>query len=132
MGPARRGAGRCAGTSATDTSCRPAARPALSGDEILARFVARNAEGPGEVRVLDLHDMTQPFASGSSLAPAAVVAPCSMSTLAAIAHGVGGNLIHRCADVMLKERRRLVIVPRETPMRLPQLRNLVLTSSPVR
>jgi flavin prenyltransferase len=99
-------------------------RPALSGDEILARFVARFAEAPGPVRVLDLHDMTQPFASGSSLAPAAVVAPCSMSTLASIAHGVGGNLIHRCADVMLKERRRLILVPRETPLSLVHLENM--------
>jgi flavin prenyltransferase len=100
------------------------ARPAISGDEILARFTARYAEGPGTVQVLDLHDMTQPFASGSSLAPAAVVAPCSMSTLAAIAHGVGGNLVHRCADVMLKERRTLILVPRETPLSLIHLENM--------
>jgi 4-hydroxy-3-polyprenylbenzoate decarboxylase len=101
-------------------------RPPLSRDEVLARFVEAHASGPGSVRVLDLRDMTQPFASGSSLAPAAVIVPCSMSTLAAIAHGTGGNLITRCADVMLKERRTLIIVPRETPMSLPQLRNMVL------
>jgi polyprenyl P-hydroxybenzoate/phenylacrylic acid decarboxylase-like protein len=54
------------------------------------------------------------------------IVPCSMKTLAGVAHGLSRNLVERAADVMLKERRRLVIVPRETPMSLPQLRNLVL------
>jgi flavin prenyltransferase len=99
-------------------------RPPLSRDEVLARFVEAHASGPGSVRVLDLRDMTQPFASGSSLAPAAVIVPCSMSTLAAIAHGTGGNLITRCADVMLKERRTLIVVPRETPLGLVHLENM--------
>ena len=55
-----------------------------------------------------------------------VVVPCSMKSLAGIAHGLSRNLVERAADVMLKERRTLIVVPRETPMSLPQLRNMVL------
>jgi 4-hydroxy-3-polyprenylbenzoate decarboxylase len=94
--------------------------PALA----ISRFVDRFATGPGSVTVLGLNDMTAPFASGSSLAPAALIAPCSGSTLASIAHGTARNLIHRCADVMLKERRRLVLMPRETPLSLIHLENM--------
>jgi flavin prenyltransferase len=65
------------------------------------------------------------IASGSFLTAGMAVCPCSMGSVAAIAHGTGENLIHRAADVHLKERRKLVLVPRETPLGLVQLRNLV-------
>jgi flavin prenyltransferase len=71
-------------------------------------------------------DLGARIASGSQNCDSMVVVPCSMKTLAGIAHGLSRNLVERAADVMLKERRMLIIVPRETPMSLPQLRNMVL------
>ena len=71
-------------------------------------------------------DLGAKIASGSQSCEGMVVVPCSMKTLAGIAHGLSRNLVERAADVMLKERRTLIIVPRETPMSLPQLRNMTL------
>ncbi|MCE7872087.1 UbiX family flavin prenyltransferase [bacterium CPR1] len=75
--------------------------------------------------VYDDRDLAAPIASGSFLTKAMVVAPCSMKTLAAVAHSLGESLLLRAADVHLKERRPLVLVPRETPLHLGHLRNMV-------
>jgi 4-hydroxy-3-polyprenylbenzoate decarboxylase len=80
----------------------------------------------GSINVHSNRDLGATVASGSHGASGMAIVPCSMKTLAGVAHGLSRNLVERAADVMLKERRRLVIVPRETPMSLPQLRNMVL------
>jgi 4-hydroxy-3-polyprenylbenzoate decarboxylase len=101
--------------------------PAAKVDRLTDLLVDRYGEGVrrGRFVVHSNRDLGATLASGSHRCEAMVVVPCSMKTLAGVAHGLSRNLVERAADVMLKEGRRLVLVPRETPMSLPALRNLV-------
>jgi flavin prenyltransferase len=93
----------------------------LSRDEVLARFT----EGAGDaVSLYDERDWRSPYASGSARVDGYVICPCSMSTLGTIASGAMQNLIHRAASVALKEERRLILMPRETPLSLIHLESM--------
>jgi 4-hydroxy-3-polyprenylbenzoate decarboxylase len=97
--------------------------------ERLTPFLQAKYGAGVESGTLTLHsnrDLGATIASGSHGCSGMAIVPCSMKTMAAVAHGLSRNLVERAADVMLKEKRRLVIVPRETPMSLPQLKNMVL------
>ena len=101
---------------------------AVSIDRLMPFLVSRYGAGveQGTLTVLSNKDLGAGIASGSHPCAGMVIVPCSMKTLAGVAHGLSRSLVERAADVMLKERKPLVIVPRETPMSLPQLRNMVL------
>ena len=94
----------------------------LSRDEVLARLTDGFAES---VTVYDQNDWRSPYASGSAKVDAYVVCPCSSGTLGAVAAGLSQNLIQRAASVALKEERKLVICPRETPLSAIHLENML-------
>jgi 4-hydroxy-3-polyprenylbenzoate decarboxylase len=95
--------------------------PSLPRAEVLERFVGAASQ---HVTVYEDSDFRSPYASGSAKVDAYVICPCSMATVGTLASGAMQNLIHRAASVAIKERRKLVLVPRETPLSSIHLRGL--------
>lgn len=99
----------------------------LKGSETEIRYALEKQfqAGKGQITYYDEDSMYAPIASGSARVDAMAVIPCSMKTMAAIANGYASTLIERAADVMIKEKRKLIIVPRETPLSIVHLRNML-------
>src|SRR5256886_770939 len=93
---------------------------------VLSEELPNGLKVPQGVQTHSIKSMNAPFASGSNACDAMVVIPCSMGTLGRIAHGYGEDVLLRAADVMLKERKKLILVPRETPISLVHVKNFEL------
>lgn len=98
--------------------------PARAGD-IQKQLVKEFACHPGQIQVYGEQQWSSPLASGSHRVPTMIVCPCTMGTLSAIACGASDNLINRAADVMMKEQRKLILVPREAPFSAIHLENML-------